>query len=408
MLRVLFCIFFINTFSTSSVTHAQISPNSLDGCMEELSLECLNTLEAIYFDPNSKADYASGVANYGCFELNNAVSCRIAGQLVMKLDDHAEAPGNARNMFRRACEMGDRIGCGQLGLFQVTGTGGEIDAASARVNLTTGCETASTIQEAFCSRLDSMSGKSDESIQLEATRERIADVEANCESGIVASCGYAGLIYQVGDDVPKDDAKAAYYLTKACDGSDAFSCYALALEEMPESGMPDDPVWVYGLAQKSCKLGTYHGCELVDYLLEHDPSLSSSQAPSDIESQMSASRQRALRAAGGIPLPRPMITDENGVVMDESRAASQCEEGLSHACTYLGNAYRNGSFGAQDFEKARTFHERGCELENGRSCYAIGMMLKYGDGGTPSKALAQSYFSMACDLGDRGGCNSLD
>ena len=55
----------------------------------------------------------------------------------------------------------------------------------------------------------------------------LALLEKGCNAADTFGCFNLGAIYEEGDPVPKDTARAAGYYRRACDGGDAEACQRL-------------------------------------------------------------------------------------------------------------------------------------------------------------------------------------
>ena len=60
----------------------------------------------------------------------------------------------------------------------------------------------------------------------------------------------------------------------------------------------------------------------------------------------------------------------------------------------------------QDFNKARSYYEKACNLNVSLGCNNLGVLYAYGRGVVQSKTTAKEYYGKACDLGEQLGCDN--
>ena len=98
----------------------------------------------------------------------------------------------------------------------------------------------------------------------EGADKPLAEYEAECESGVLASCHEAGRAYMLGSEHPAkaepDDARAIALFTQACDADYGDSCNNLArLGERAEEGSPLRAEAI-ALFAKGCELDSKIAC----------------------------------------------------------------------------------------------------------------------------------------------------
>lgn len=84
-----------------------------------------------------------------------------------------------------------------------------------------------------------------------------------------------------------------------------------------------------------------------------------------------------------------------------------CQGGTAASCRSLGLAFRDGSGVVADPQKAASFFEQGCELNDGESCFELGKMYGKGEGVAKDEARANAIYERACTLGDRRACDAV-
>ncbi|MGD0675768.1 MAG: tetratricopeptide repeat protein [Polyangiaceae bacterium] len=85
-----------------------------------------------------------------------------------------------------------------------------------------------------------------------------------------------------------------------------------------------------------------------------------------------------------------------------------CAQADADACFQVGRAFHVGQDGfPQDWGRAATAYERGCNLGDARACNNLGDALDYGDGLPRDAQRAAALFDKACHLGNALGCANL-
>ena len=80
----------------------------------------------------------------------------------------------------------------------------------------------------------------------------------------------------------------------------------------------------------------------------------------------------------------------------------------SHDCESLGIIYKLGLHGiTKDYTKAAEYFAKGCKLQNGRACDAMGDLYFEGKGVPQDSAKAAKYYSKGCELNYPLACHSL-
>ena len=75
-------------------------------------------------------------------------------------------------------------------------------------------------------------------------------------------------------------------------------------------------------------------------------------------------------------------------------------------CIYLGAFYATGAGVRQDYQQAKTYFEKACNLDDGGGCIVLGRLYDTpGIGVTTDAKKAKEYYGKACDLGEQQGCD---
>jgi TPR repeat protein len=90
-----------------------------------------------------------------------------------------------------------------------------------------------------------------------------AALQLACSGGDAKSCFDLGVLYEGGNGVPKDKAKAAGFYRKACDAGSAGGCFALGLMYKWGKGVPQNRAKATEFYQKACDAGLAAACDAV-------------------------------------------------------------------------------------------------------------------------------------------------
>jgi len=168
--------------------------------------------------------------------------------------------------------------------------------------------------------------------QPAGVEDKKSQYEMACEKGDAAACTRLGLLYDTGEGVKQDYARALELYAKACDGGNAMGCYNQGLMYALGKGIKKDYRRAAELYQKGCAGGNAMGCTNLGILYR----------------------------------------DGKGVNKDYNRAIELCEKGCkggnSVGCANLGWMYYKGIGTAPDQTRARSLFEQACSMGNQWSC----------------------------------------
>ncbi|MBQ9589796.1 MAG: sel1 repeat family protein [Butyrivibrio sp.] len=60
----------------------------------------------------------------------------------------------------------------------------------------------------------------------------------------------------------------------------------------------------------------------------------------------------------------------------------------------------------KDYQKARSYYEKACNLHVRDGCYNLGVIYYNGQGVRQNFQMAKEYLGQACDLGQQDGCDA--
>jgi TPR repeat protein len=190
-----------------------------------------------------------------------------------------------------------------------------------------------------------------------------ASLKRRCEAGALELCYQLGLLYQEGEGVPKDQARAVALYQRACGKPVDSGCFVRGYAYDGGPGVVLRPRRAASLFKAACDAGLAAGC--FDLGLMY---VSGDGVPRD-PAQVDALYRKA------------------------------CEGGVTRGCNYLAQSYENGSAGLpRDAEKAIGLFTKGCqELKDSASCYNLAGMYALGRGVPRDAARAAALFQAYCE-----------
>ncbi len=279
--------------------------------------------------------------------------------------------------------------------------------------------------------------------------------DAACNNGVLDACYDLGVLYEEGEAVPKDQAKAKALYEKACQAkkSDGMACNNLAVmyqkglgvtadqtkatelyrrscelgsmlgcrnlarRYLEGKGVEQNPTRAAALLEKACNLGNAEACPQLTYLyandclkggkcgaevLDPDNSVAKLQKKCERDKQPQACLGHGfmLEAGYGGKKPAP------------AQAALQyeqaCKAGVWAGCNYLANLYRKGSGVERNVGKAVGLYKKACDSGFMLSCHTLGVMNLNGRTIPPNPRRGFEYIRKACEGGRTASCTALE
>lgn len=196
---------------------------------------------------------------------------------------------------------------------------------------------------------------------------KVAGCVAQCEAGDATGCAMASLVYGLGVDVPKDDAKVFSLDRRGCDLGDMTSCMSLGSDYQSGTGTKQDKGKAAQLYLQACNGGAGTACAIL------------------------AGMYNGSSGAMGF------AADPAKVV---KYAARGCEGGNGQSCTILAHV-------VTDKALALKLLRRACNGNDVIACTEAGVAYENGDGTPANAATAKAYYKRACDKGYKEGCAHL-
>jgi len=157
-------------------------------------------------------------------------------------------------------------------------------------------------------------------------------------------------------------------LQAACDAEDLDACHSAAEVYRDGNGAAQDLPLAVGLFDGACQAGHLVSCNDLGM----------------------------LHVRGVAPEGRALLV-------------TACEGGYGTACANLGYIYHNGVGVAADADTARLRYDQGCELDGGRTCTALGLILLSEDDVLIARDPAGGVAALGrgCDTGEARACLAL-
>jgi TPR repeat protein/serine/threonine protein kinase len=229
-----------------------------------------------------------------------------------------------------------------------------------------------------------------------------------CDGELARACNELGVAYRRGlGGVAPDETRAAALYQRACDAGYAIGCNNLALVYLRGVSVAKDEARAATLFQHACEGGDAAGCSNLGRAYELG------QGVSKDEVRAVAQYDRACTAGGvgGCNGLGWMYFRGVGIAKDEARAVRlfqrACNEGNQAGCNNLGLAYQQGRGATQDEARAAELYQRACDGDTFRACVNLGLMLTRGGVVAKDEPRSATLFQRACDGGNAGGCFNL-
>jgi TPR repeat protein len=167
----------------------------------------------------------------------------------------------AVGFYQRSCDGNEPVGCASLAVACLAGRGVARDPDRARQLFQKVCDaghpkvcelvkTPAVFEDPLAAAI----------LAADAGSSVAQNLAASCDGGFAKACLALGKKYSDGDDVPRDDVKAAELFRRACDGNEALGCAELAVQHLDGKGVVIDVAQARQLYQRACALGLEEAC----------------------------------------------------------------------------------------------------------------------------------------------------
>ncbi|MCR5084841.1 MAG: sel1 repeat family protein [Succinivibrionaceae bacterium] len=163
---------------------------------------------------------------------------------------------------KRGCDMGDGLGCTQLGLHHEYGISTKIDPKAAFDLYFKSCKLKSSLG-CYNLALEYVRGRVVPKDRARA-RQLFAESCENSEHGF--SCHLVADIYESERFFSTTQAEIAHFYQRGCELGDHVSCLGLSVMTRNGEGVPQDALRARNLARRSCHLGNITAClDIAEY-----------------------------------------------------------------------------------------------------------------------------------------------
>jgi TIR domain/Sel1 repeat len=172
----------------------------------------------------------------------------------------------AADLYHKACDRGNRLGCTDLGLMYYNGEGVAKDLNRAADLFQHSCDANGA---AACTNLGVMYVRGE---GVAKDRKRAADLfKRACDGGGALGCTKLGLMYARGENGTRDENRAADLYKGACDQGNAQGCNFLGMLYENGRGVQKDLSRAAALFKQACDTGFNPGCDNLAHLKKHSP-----------------------------------------------------------------------------------------------------------------------------------------
>ena len=371
------------------VDHARAAELYRKGCDHGDGRACFNLAVKHAEGEGVPLDYSRAAELYreSCDRASNG--CNNLG--VLYATGHGVPLDRARaaELYRRSCDGGgvDGKGCYNLAYSHLRGEGVSQDRARAMELFRSACNSGSAegcmiLKTPESKQFGCDGGDAESCFDLALLYDKGEGVgqdharaaklyEQACNGGDARGCMYLGLAYSEGEGVPQDHARAAQFYQQACDRGLVGACYNLGLAYSAGEGVPMDRTRAVELYQQACDGGAAEGCTNLGYL----------------------------------------YGEGYGVRKDSAQAAElfqrACDGGAAMGCYNLGVQYANGDGVPKDQSRATELYHQSCGSDNMSGCTALATNYYHGRGIGQDRSVAKTLFQKACTNGHEDACQKL-
>ena len=192
-------------------------------CQRENAVACTELAYRHYFgDGVPRNSESAAVLNRRACRLGEPVGCNNLGVIFKR----AGALSQATDFYQRACDEGDMVACTNLGIVYAEGQGLAIDKGRAESLWRRACDAGNARSCAYLGGIYD-AGEGGTSNGAEAARLyglALNIARTGCSGGDAWNCDALGELYEKGWGVQQDSAEAARLFRRACADGNLESC----------------------------------------------------------------------------------------------------------------------------------------------------------------------------------------
>lgn len=236
----------------------------------------------------------------------------------------------------------------------------------------------------------------------------LAEFDRGCTLGDAASCVEAGVLAERGaEGRPGDATLALRYYRTACDRDHPTGCSNLGLIFQLGEVVPRDEVRASQLYQRGCTGGDAAGCANLAFLLHYGIGVSKNDKRAR-ELYEEACKRRHTGACGNLAT---MLLAGRGGEREPERAVGiyegLCKDGVIEGCSNLGVLVESGTGVARDVVRAKALYEQGCAAGISDACLGLGRLFEAAGGDSLHEA-ARLYRRVCGATSEREACDRFE
>lgn len=278
----------------------------------------------------------------------------------LKTQKKVECDAQHLEVCEERCAAGHAQDCNDFGSLLAEGTDGVAkDAAKAVTLFDKACQLDTAMG---CTNLAFMLRKR---LTPPEPERAFKALEKACGLGTADACNTMGFMFDHGEGMAEDNAKALSYFDKACEKGSGMGCKNAAFMYADGTGTERNAATAAARFDKGCELEDWSACNELGVLLDNGPE-----------------RARATELF-----------------------ARSCQGGYPQGCSNLGVRRRTPAEGVEpDLAAALEAFTKGCDGKYGRACFELGLLYDEGLGTTKDAAKAVELYDQACGLANASGC----
>lgn len=251
----------------------------------------------------------------------------------------------------------------------------------------------------------------------EAKAKELYEKACQSKDPDAVACNNLAVMYQQGRAVETDQDKAAELYRRSCELGSMLGCRNLARRYLEGKGVEKSPTRAAALLEKACRLGHPEACPQLTYLYAHDcieggecgvEAIDPARSAKQLREVCEETKQPQACLGYGFMLESGFQQDEPDAAGAALQYDQACKAGVSTGCNYLANLYRKGSGVERDLTKAVQLYEKACEAGFTLSCHTLGVMNLRGRSIPPNPKRGYEYIRKACEGGRSPSCTALE
>jgi TPR repeat protein/tRNA A-37 threonylcarbamoyl transferase component Bud32 len=354
-----------------------------------------------WFEESAKHAGVRALDQKAC-DLGDPMGCNNLGVAYVAAIDGPAKPADALALFDRACAAGDPVGCNNVGALRSGLRYVVRDGARGDRVFKLRCHRAFGIGCAGWGEGIDVWPNGPKDLHGAAVSFQKA-----CEMGLSTACVNLGALVFLGQGTTKDHKRAQELFATACDDGEAGACgenasiYLLETREVPR-----DPSKAFPLMKMACDAGELDACANVHQMVSEGIGVRA-----DPEGGARGLRELCERRKVGCKSLADAYLDGVGVTKDEKKGrellAAVCDDGRGQGCDEYGMLWSLGAGGDKDPSRANDIWRAACDNDDLESC--VRLAYRYADGRFVQKDLARAaqLLDKGCSMGSARACNGL-